>query len=83
MISCKDRRYAHDLREDLVHEPEPDPSRTADAAAARWGLEHPDQDVEHEPPAAPVEDDEIVPNRHSASAEAASLRLHEREDDDQ
>jgi hypothetical protein len=56
----------------------PDPSRSAAAAAARWGLEHPDEDVEHAPPSAPAESDEIVPNRHSASAEAASLRWQER-----
>lgn len=59
---------------------EPDPSRSVDAAAIRWALAHPDQDVEHAPPAGPAEPaDEIVPNRHSASAEAASLRWHERE----
>ena len=60
----------------------PDPSRSAEAAAARWGLEHPDEDVEHQPPSAPAESDEIVPNRHSASAEAASLRWQERRDSD-
>jgi hypothetical protein len=59
----------------------PDPSRSAEAAAARWGLEHPDEDVEHQPPSAPGESDEIVPNRHSASAEAASLRWRERHRD--
>jgi hypothetical protein len=57
----------------------PDPSRSAEAAAARWGLEHPDEDVEHPPPSAPAESDEVVPNRHSASAEAASLRWRERQ----
>jgi len=56
----------------------PDPSRSAEAAAARWGLEHPEEDIEHPPPTTPAEDDEIVPNRHSASAEAASLRWRER-----
>jgi hypothetical protein len=61
-------------------EPEetPDPSRSAEAAAIRWGLEHPEQDVEHPPPSAPPETDDVVPNRHSASAEAASLRWQER-----
>jgi hypothetical protein len=29
------------------------------------------------------EDEEVVPNRHSASAEAASLRWHEQHDDDE
>jgi hypothetical protein len=57
-------------------------SRSVAAAAARWGDEHPDEDVEHAPPSAPAESDGIVPNRHSASAEAASLRWHERHDDD-
>jgi hypothetical protein len=60
---------------------EPDPSRSAEAAAARWGLEHPDEDIEHPPPSTPAEDPDIVPNRHSASAEAASLRWREREDE--
>jgi hypothetical protein len=60
-------------------ERDPDPSRSAEAAAVRWGLEHPDEDVEHPPPSAPPESDEVVPNRHSASAEAASLRLREQE----
>jgi hypothetical protein len=63
----------------MQDEHEPDPSRSAEAAAARWGLEHPDEDVEHPPPSAPAEDQEVVPNRHSASAEAASLRWRERE----
>jgi hypothetical protein len=57
-------------------------SRSAEAAAARWGERHPDEDVEHPPPASAPEDEEIVPNRHSASAEAASLRWHERHPDD-
>jgi hypothetical protein len=59
------------------------PSRSADAAAARWGDKHPDEDVGHPAPSSVPEDDEIVPNRHSASAEAASLRWHERHPDEE
>jgi len=57
-------------------------SRSVDAAAIRWWLEHPDEHVDHQPPSAPAEDDDVVPNRHSASAEAASLRWHELHPDD-
>jgi hypothetical protein len=57
-------------------------SRSVDAAAARWGEKHPEEDVDHPAPLAPPEDDEVVPNRHSASAEAASLRWHEQHDDE-
>jgi hypothetical protein len=53
------------------------PSRSADAAAVRWGETHPDEDVEHSAPPALPEAEDTVPNRHSASAEAASLRWHE------
>jgi len=62
---------------------ETEPSDDADAAAtaARWGETHPDQDVEHPAPSNVPEDDEIVPNHHSASAEAASVRWHERHPD--
>jgi hypothetical protein len=59
-------------------------STTADTAAAKWGLGHPDSDPEHPPPSHVPEDDQIVPNRHSASAEAAALRWreeHEEEDE--
>jgi hypothetical protein len=52
-------------------------SRSVDAAAARWGEQHPEEDVDHPAPQSPPEDDDVVPNRHSASAEAASLRWHE------
>jgi hypothetical protein len=57
-------------------------SRSADAAAARWGEQHPEEDVEHAAPSAIPEDEQIVPNRHSASAEAASLRWHEQHDEE-
>ena len=60
----------------------PIPSRSAEAAATRWGDKHPDQDVEHDPPGAPVDRDGGVPNRHSASAEAAALRWEERQPDE-
>jgi hypothetical protein len=62
--------------------PEPRHSAAADAAAIRWGETHPDEDVTHPPPAAPPEDDERVPNRHSASAESAAERLRSRDDTD-
>jgi hypothetical protein len=58
------------------------PSRSVDAAAARWGEKHPDEDPEHPAPAHVPEIDDPVPNRHSASAEAASLRWHERHPDE-
>jgi hypothetical protein len=58
-------------------------STTADTAAARWGLKHPENDPEHPAPSHVPEDEDVVPNRHSASAEAAALRWreeHEQED---
>ena len=58
------------------------PSRSVDAAAARWGEKHPEEDPAHPAPAHVPEDDEVVPNRHSASAEAASLRWHEEHPDE-
>jgi hypothetical protein len=59
------------------------PSRSADAAGAKWGEKHPEEDPEHPaPPHVPEPDDE-VPNRHSAAAEAASLRWHEKHADDE
>jgi hypothetical protein len=60
----------------------PHAARSVDAAAVRWGEKHPDEDVEHAAPNVP-EDDDVVPNRHSASAEAASLRWHEQHEDDE
>jgi hypothetical protein len=59
------------------------PSRSVDAAAARWGEKHPEEDPEHPEPAHVPEDEQVVPNRHSASAEAASLRWHEQHPDDE
>jgi hypothetical protein len=61
----------------------PHESRSAEAAAVRWGEKHPEEDIEHEPPATVPEDDDVVPNRHSASAEAASLRWHEQHDEEE
>jgi hypothetical protein len=58
-----------DEREDPRH------SAAADAAELRWSEAHPDEEVEHPPPAAPSEPDDGVPNRHSASAESAAERL--------
>ena len=62
----------------------PHQSRSVEAAAARWGEQHPDEDVDHPAPDIVPEDDRVVPNHHSASAEAASLRWreqHEEEDE--
>jgi hypothetical protein len=58
------------------------PSRSAEAAAARWGDAHPEDDVEHPPPSVVPEDENVVPNHHSASAEAASVRWHEQHEDE-
>jgi hypothetical protein len=52
-------------------------SKGADAAAARWGETHPEEDLPHLPPPNVPEAEDIVPNRHSAAAEAALLRWHE------
>jgi hypothetical protein len=57
-------------------------STTADTAAARWAQQHPDQDIELDPPSRVPEPEDEVPNRHSASAEAAALRWHERHPED-
>jgi len=57
-------------------------SRSAQAAALRWGLEHPEEDSDHPAPSAVPEAEKVVPNRHSASAEAASLRWHEQHEED-
>ncbi len=54
-------------------------SRSAQGAAIRYEERHPDEEIEHEPPHTPPEANDSVPNRHSASAEAAALRLRERE----
>lgn len=55
-------------------------SWSAEGAAARWEETHQEDVVEHLPPSAIPEDDEVVPARHSASAEAALLRLREQQD---
>jgi hypothetical protein len=57
-------------------------SRSVDAAAARWGEKHPEEDVDHPAPSSAPEDEDVVPNRHSASAEAASLRWQEQHEPD-
>jgi len=64
---------------------QPPESRSAEAAAVRWSLANdPDEDiVQHLPPSSPAEDQNIVPNRHSASAEAASLRWSEQHPDEE
>ena len=58
------------------HEPAT-PSRSVDAAAIRWGETHPEEDVEHVAPPNLPQAEGTVPNRHSASAEAAALRWQE------
>ncbi len=60
----------------------PHESRSAEAAAVRWGEKHPEEDVTHATPDDVPEDDHVVPNRHSASAEAASLRWHEQHEEE-
>jgi hypothetical protein len=47
----------------------------------RWGAEHPEDDVTHPTPPLVPEAEDVVPNRHSASAEAAALRWREQHDD--
>lgn len=56
---------------------EPKRSSIADAAALRWEEAHPDEDAERPAPPHVPEDEDIVPNRHSASAEAAAIRWRE------
>jgi hypothetical protein len=58
------------------------PSKSAEAAAAKWGEKHPDEDPVHPPPPHVPEDDDGITDRHSAAAEAASLRWHEKHPDD-
>ena len=58
------------------------PSRSAESAAARWGEQHPEEDIDHQPPSNVPEDEDVVPNHHSASAEAASVRWHEQHEDE-
>ena len=66
------------MSEETTHEDRPKRrSSSAEAAATRWRLSHPDEDVDPEPPSAVPEAGEGVPNRHSASAEAAALRWRE------
>jgi hypothetical protein len=48
----------------------------------RWRRAHPDEEEDHEAPSLVPEDEEVVPNRHSASAEAAALRWRERHRDE-
>ncbi|OAI40257.1 hypothetical protein AYO39_01680 [Actinobacteria bacterium SCGC AG-212-D09] len=56
-------------------------SASAEAAAVRWGAEHPESEVAHPTPSVVPEAEDVVPNRHSASAEAAALRWREQHDD--
>jgi len=57
-------------------------SRSVDAAAAKWGERHPEEDVDHPAPSPVPEPEHEVPNRHSASAEAASLRWYEQHEEE-
>jgi hypothetical protein len=68
---------ADEKRPSRVH-----PSRGAEGAAVRWGERHPDEDVDHPAPPAVPEDEDIVPNRHSASAEAAAMNWRQKHDED-
>jgi hypothetical protein len=56
-------------------------SAAADAAALRWSEKHPEDDVEHPPPATPPEPEDEAPKRRSASAEAAALRYRSKGDE--
>ncbi len=58
-------------------------SREADAAGARWGESHPEDDPAHPEPSHVPEPEDEVPNRHSASAEAASVKWHEQHPDEE
>ena len=58
-------------------------SRSADAAGARFGEAHPDEDPPHPPPSRIPEPDDEVPNRHSASAEAANVKWREQHPEDE
>ena len=58
-------------------------SASAEAAATRWGQQHPEEDIEHPPPPRVPEDEKVVPNRHSASAEAAALRWRQQHPDEE
>lgn len=69
-------KVADENRPSPVH-----PSRGAESAAVRWEERHPDEDVEHPPPPGVPEDEDVVPNRHSASAEAAALNWRQRHDE--
>lgn len=60
----------------------PHESRSVEAAALRWGEQHPEEDVEHPAPHHVPEEEHVVPNRHSASAEAAALRWQEQHDEE-
>jgi hypothetical protein len=64
----------------------PDPprelSQSIDTGAVSWAVGDPDDVLEHAPPSAPADSSDIVPNRHSASAEAASVRWHEEHPDE-
>jgi hypothetical protein len=58
------------------------PQHHADAPAeTRWRGRHPAEEGELTAPPAVPEDEDIVPNRHSASAEAALLRWRETHDE--
>lgn len=45
-------------------------------------VKHPAEEGEQLPPSSVPEDESVVPNRHSASAEAALLRWQEQHDED-
>jgi hypothetical protein len=56
-------------------------SRGGERAGTSWRGRHPQEEGEQTAPPSVPEDEDIVPNRHSASAEAALLRWRETHDD--
>jgi hypothetical protein len=57
-------------------------SQSIDTGAVSWAVGNPDEDSEHAPPSSPAESSDVVPNRHSASAEAAVVRWNEEHPDE-
>jgi hypothetical protein len=66
----------------MAEEHERRPATSEEPTAQSTRGRHPDEEGDVAPPPAVPEDDQIVPNRHSASAEAAWLRWRESHDED-
>jgi len=65
----------------MSHERETRQPPSSEAAPKSWRGRHPGEEGDLTAPAAVPEDEDIVPNRHSASAEAALLRWRETHDE--